>query len=515
MARSIPHLLQETAKRIPENIAVKYRGKRVTYGSLYNEVCRVADYLTRKGLEPGDRAAILIENSPEYISAYYGILSSGGVAVSLNTATRSRDLVNWLEHSGAMWLFADAKHPELQNILAALKDQVRCVLLGVEESDQVSENVSVWQEVISGDLTEPDLSFTEIQDQLATIIYTSGTTGNPKGVMLSHDNLAHNVDSIIEYLKLDQNDSVMNILPFYYSYGNSVLHTHLAVGATLVLENSLLYPHKILEIMQEERVTGFSGVPSTFSILLSRTKIQDYDLSSMRYMTQAGGAMAPASIKQLTDILPEIDFYVMYGQTEATARLSYLPPENLKKKLGSVGKAIPGVTIEIRDKKGNHVEPGTTGQICAKGGNIMMGYWKDSRATSSVIKDSWLMTGDLASCDEDGYIFINGRSSEMIKSGANRISPKEIEEVVIAIEGVEEVAAVGIPDDILGQVIRVVIVLSPGIALEKKKIQSYCRQNLAMYKIPKEVEFVSELPKTASGKIKRFLLVESARMGQA
>lgn len=508
MSLLLPQLLKKNARRTPEHIAVIQNERCVCYSELYSNICAVTSFLNNRGFESGSRVAILLDNSPEYIATYYGILSAGCVAVGLNTATKSRDLINWIRHSEAVCLIADAKHTELGSIIESLDNELLYVFTEDDEETRKYDNVTTWQEV-TGISHNNKLICKASEENLAAIIYTSGTTGNPKGVMLSHGNLADNNSSIVEYLKLRQTDKVMNVLPFYYSYGNSVLHTHLAVGATIILENSLLYPKKILEVIQKEKATGFSGVPSTFSLLLSRTKLNEYDLSSLRYMTQAGGAMAPSSIRRVIETLPDLDFYVMYGQTEATARLSYLPPMELERKMGSVGRAIPGVSLEIRDEGGKKVPPGKQGQICATGSNIMMGYWKDDKTTESVIKDGWLMTGDLAVYDDDGYIYINGRSSEMIKSGANRISPKEIEEVISELEGIEEVAAVGVPDDLLGQIIKVVIVTSPGVSLKKMQIQSYCRENLAIYKIPKIVEFVTELPKTASGKIKRYLLAEA------
>ncbi len=508
MALLLPHLLEENAHRTPGHIAVIQDETNVSYSELYSNVCAVTSFLNDQGFESGSRVAILLENSPEYIAIYYGIQAAGFVAVGLNAAAKTRDLVNWLRHSETVCLFADAKHPELENIIRSVANELLFIIVGDDQEERNPKISTTWQEVIDTSHNK-ELKSKASEERLAAIIYTSGTTGNPKGVMLSHGNLANNNSSIIEYLKLKQTDKVMNVLPFYYSYGNSVLHTHLAVGATIILENSLLYPIKILEVIEKEKATGFSGVPSTFSLLLSRTKLKDYNLSSLRYMTQAGGAMTSDNIRRVIEALPNLDFYVMYGQTEATARLSYLPPQNLEKKMGSVGKAIPGVSLEIRDESGKKVPPGKQGQIYVTGNNIMMGYWKDKEATESVIKNGWLGTGDLATYDEEGYIYISGRSSEMIKSGANRISPKEIEEVISELEGVEEVAAVGVPDELLGQIIKVVIVTSPGVSLKKMQIQSYCRENLANYKIPKIVEFAVELPKTASGKIKRYLLAEA------
>ena len=196
----------------------------------------------------------------------------------------------------------------------------------------------------------------------------------------------------------------------------------------------------------------------------------------------------------------------MYGQTEATARISYLPPENLEKKLGSIGFAIPGVEIEIRDEEGNEVSENENGELFVKGPNIMLGYWKNDSATQQVIQDGWLKTGDLGTYDKDGYIYLSGRMSDMIKVSGHRISPLEIEEVIAQLDDVEEVVAVGVEDEMTGQLIKVVIVLKEGATMDEKNIKAHCRKNIAMYKIPKHIVFADTLPKTASGKVQRYLL---------
>ncbi len=511
MTRTLVHLLRDSVERAPEAEAVVLAGQRTSYGQLWRNVAAVASFLKSHGLQSGDRVAILLKNSAEYVAAYYGILAAGGIAVALNTLAKSRDLANWLNHSGASWLFAEARHPELARTFSLMSSSGRAFprLVSVGEPKEREElSFLPWQQVLAGHAgEEPDLSLLD-DSRTAAIIYTSGTTGSPKGVTLSHGNLSSNVRSIQQYLQLNAADRVLNVLPFYYSYGNSVLHTHLAVGGTLVLENSLLYPHNVLTTLAQERATGFSGVPSTYAILLNRIRLENYDLSSLRYMTQAGGAMAPALIERLRKLVPHVRFFVMYGQTEATARLAWLPPEMLDRKPGSIGIAIPGVRLELRDEQGRPVPVGETGEIWATGENIMQGYWRDPEKTRKVLQDGWLKTGDLAHCDEDGYFYIDGRSADMIKTGANRVSPKEIEEVILELEGVQEVAVVGVPDELLGQVIKAVVVPAPGAQIGLKQIRAHCWKQLAMYKVPKLIEFVSELPKTASGKVKRFLLQE-------
>jgi len=503
MAQTLVHMLQSTVQKVPKADAIIYGTTRISYEQLWTTTLSIAQFLSAQGMQKHERIAILIENSPEYVETYYAAQAAGGIAIGLNTAAKARDLETWIRHSGATWLFANARHPELPALVQACGKDIKIVLIGRNNTIQSEYN---WKTIINNTNNDFDLTRITNSNDAAAIIYTSGTTGNPKGVTLSHKNLVTNIQSILAYLKLTENDRILNVLPFYYTYGNSVLHTHMAVGGSIVLENSMMYPHRILEKIVSENITGFSGVPSTFSLLLGRTSLRDYDLSSLRYMTQAGGPMPPANIKQLLDELPHIQFFVMYGQTEASARLTYLPPTKLFEKLGSVGIPISGVTIEIHNEQDNVVDVGVTGEICAKGDNVMLGYWNDPESTKQVIRNGWLHTGDLAHMDSDGFIYIDGRSSDMIKSGANRISPKEIEEVIAELPEVQEVAVVGVHDDILGQIIKAVIVPRPGDSLESRDVQAYCKKNLADYKVPKFIEFLDEIPKTASGKIKRYQL---------
>ncbi|MEJ2425396.1 MAG: class I adenylate-forming enzyme family protein [Candidatus Thiodiazotropha sp.] len=491
----------------PDAPAVTDSTRQVSYRELLDEVSRVAGYLHDHGLRKGDRVVLLLANSVNYAAVFYGVWAAGGVTVALNTQSKARNILNWVKHSGSRWLFVDARHPERAAVAAQLDADTRIVALN-DQAVSDDEAASRWQTLCNGATDLPNV--TVDPEDLASIIYTSGTTGHPKGVTLSHANLSANVSSIQQYLSLTSQDSILNVLPFYYSYGNSVLHTHLAVGGSLILENNLLYPHRIVERMANERVSGFSGVPSTFALLLGRVNLEEYDLSGLRYLTQAGGAMAPALTDKLVAALPDTRIFIMYGQTEASARLAYLPPEKLIEKRGSIGIAIPDTVIEVRNAQGRVAQAGETGEICASGHNIMQGYWGDPEKTREVLKDGWLHTGDLAHTDADGYLYIDGRSSEMIKSGANRISPKEIEEVIQELEGVMEVAVIGISDEMLGEIIRAYVVPKPGGDLDRMAIQRHCKNNLAIYKIPKEITFIDELPKTASGKIQRFVLQESA-----
>jgi acyl-CoA synthetase (AMP-forming)/AMP-acid ligase II len=303
---------------------------------------------------------------------------------------------------------------------------------------------------------------------------------------------------------------VLNLLPFFYSYGSSVLHTHLAVGATLVIENNLIYPQRTLARLSEERVTGFPGVPSTFALLLQAADFTKYDLKALRYLTQAGGAMPPATIQRLRGALPNARLFIMYGQTEATARLTYLLPERLTDKLGSVGIPVPGVELQIRDDEDRSVAPGVVGEVCVRGSNVMQGYFRDQDATESVLRNGWLHTGDLGHLDAEGYLFLQGRRSDMIKSGAHRISPLDIEDVIATLPEVAEVAVVGVPDDVLGEAIKAVVTLKPGASLDALRVQRHCSEQLPRYKVPRIVQFATSLPRTSSGKVMRYQLAGMA-----
>lgn len=475
-----------TASSCENNTAIIQGEHETSYRQLKAKVLSAAHFLSTRNVQPGDRVCLLMENSADYVALYYAIWVKGAIAVALNTGLMQEDIENLCKHCGGKILVHDAKH------------------------SFNSENISVFN---SCEIAETNLSL-EIQtlpklEDTASIIYTSGTTGHPKGVTLTHRNLASNTDSIIQYLKLTAADRVMCILPFFYSYGNSLLHTHLSTGASLVLENSFMYPQKVLEKMQETQVTGFSGVPSTFTMLLDRSKLRETQIPSLRYVTQAGGGMSASDIEHFTSAWHNVDFIVMYGQTEASARLTYLPANMLTKKMGSAGKAIPDVEIIVRDEQGNRCPAGTQGEITAQGPNIMQGYWNDQAETEKAIQQGWLYTGDLGYQDEDGYVYIIGRNKEMIKTGAHRIAPREIEEKIRELPGVQEVAVAGIPDRILGQVIKAYIVRnteSPN-SLEPREIMRHCKEKLASYKIPKKIEFVSALPKTASGKVQKHLLM--------
>lgn len=492
---SLVDLLLRRVEAAPDKIAIIHRDKQLSYGQLWRAVTQLAYQLEQEGVAPGSRVLLYMDNCAEYVIACYALAYLSAVSVPLNTALKEGQLLELAKHAESTLLLYCGGKKALHEGAVSLKEA------GVRMRD-------LTEFLATTDPREAKRSGYS-PHELSSIVYTSGTTGRPKGVMLSGHNLYSNTLAIVTYLGLTADDRGLCVLPFYYVYGNSVLHTHLAAGATLVLEDNLLYPQQLLERMAQERITGFAGVPSTFRLLLSRCDLQSCRLPQLRYLTQAGGPMAPADIARVMKAWPGIRFYVMYGQTEATARLTYLPPEKLPEKTGSVGIPVPGVSIKIVDEHGAVKGPGEVGEICAAGPGIMMGYWRDPKATQEKMFGEWLRTGDLGYMDSEGYITIVGRSSDQIKTGDHRVAPEEIEQVIVGCHGVEEVAVVGLPDPLLGQIIKACIVPRPGFKLERRDILRYCSERLAAYKLPKVIEMVDALPKTASGKIQRYRLQNS------
>lgn len=497
--------LRSVDRQLSSDAVIAPRGTW-SYEELAKLAGSVASYLESLRLERGDRVGLVLQNSAEYVGIYYGAQLSGRVTVPLNFQEPATVVARLAMHCEARVLFVQRTYRDLEKLQDALKESAIEVVV-VARAPVDKDDRSTWAQIRRNRGTDAQQYVVNTRGgDLAMILYTSGTTGHPKGVMLSQRNLFANTAAILKYLDLSWIDRGFNILPFYYSFGNSVLQTHMTAGGCLVLQDNVAFPRIVLSALQEHRATGFYGVPTTFSLLFGAGNFEDYDFSSLRYVAQAGGPMSIEQTRHLQSLLPGVRIFVMYGQTEATARLTYLPPEMLDTKIGSVGKGIEGVSLRLGYKgttRGSAEEPL---DVYVRGDNIMMGYWKDPVATAAVLRDGWLRTGDLGYLDEDGFLYLAGRSSEMIKTGANRVSPQEIEEVIAGFDEVEDVAAFPVRDATLGQAIAVAIVCRPGSELSAKAVQRRCRAALSPYKVPRYLNFVETLPRTSSGKLKRLSL---------
>ena len=491
----------------PTRVALHQRQRDWTYGELGERASALAAWLLRGGLQRGDRVGLLLPNSAEYVACYFGAQLAGGIAVTLNPNTTARELSQTLVHAAPTVVIASALAHEP---LAAVADQLASLrLLVLGDASQAAgllprgAPVVALEEAWALQPGRPSPPAPALSD-VAQIIYTSGTSGRPKGVTLSHGNLAANCRAIVEYLELTAEDAVFVILPFFYSYGNSLLTTHVAVGARLVLAPDFVFWNRALDLVEAQRATGLAGVPSSFALLLYKSDFAQRRFPHLRYLTCAGGGLAPALAERLRALVPHARLFLMYGQTEATARLSTLMPQDLPRKLGSIGRAIPDVKLSVLDDEGRPLPPGQVGEIVAQGDNVMLGYWNDPEATRSVLRPEGLRTGDLGKADAEGFLYVVGRKSDLIKSGAYRIHPEEIEALLLELPGVAEAAVCGLPDEILGAVPAAFVVPAPRVpALTVAEVLDHAKRNLPRYKQLRHLQFVAALPRTASGKVQR------------
>jgi len=504
----VQHFLENSARERPDSTAVIEATRSITYGALDRLANQFAHTLTNHGVRPGDRVILALENSIDLVAAYFGTLKSGAVAVPLPQGPRSDRLVGAIADCEPKACIIDAATARaLEASMSSPDAPVVLLSRGHAGATRACTNGTVdLSQALAGASDEP-LANSSIDLDLAAIIYTSGSTGTPRGVMLRHSNIVANTRSIVTYLRLSSCDRVMCVLPLYYVYGLSLLHTHVLVGGSVALDNRFVYPNVVLAAMQQLRVTGFAGVPSTFALLLHRSNLAAINLPDLRYVTQAGGAMPPARVLEWLDRGPRSEFFVMYGATEASARLTYLPPSELRRKLGSIGRAIPNTEILIVREDGQMAAAGEIGELVARGANIAPGYWNNPEETAERFGPLGYRTGDLGYADDEGFLYLVGRRGDMIKVGAHRIGASEIEHALHEHPGVSETAVVAAPDEMLGEVPVAFVTLRHGVQLEAESLRAFCATRLASHKVPVRVHFLNDLPKTSgAGKVDKTLL---------
>ncbi len=477
-------------------------GASQTYAELAARARRAGNLLRELSVLPGDKVALYLENSSEYAAFYLGTLGIGAVAVPFHSLLLPPSVAPLIEECEAKVVVTSPRHAHAARQLLTPVRSLRAMVSTAPTPADFPPELAYRQFDPESPADAPLAALVDEGD-LAMVLYTSGTTGRPKGVMLTHRNLLANTRSVLEYLGLSREDSQVAVLPWAYSYGNSVFLTHLAVGARLVIDNRLNYPTSIVQTMEDQSVTGFSGVQSHYALLVYKSDLCRRSLPRFRYATCAGGPFPWPLIETLRASWPALRIFCMYGQTEASARLSYLPPERLDAKRGSIGIPIPGVELSILRPDGCEAAPGEIGEIVARGDNIMAGYLKAPDKTAEVLRAEGLWTGDAASRDEDGFIFIAGRKRDIIKTGGNRVSPLEIEEALLRIDGVLECAVAGVPDRIFGEAVCAAIVARNDFRLSDKDVRHRLRGTLEAFKIPHRIAFLPVLPKTAGGKTDR------------
>jgi len=476
------YLLQNSEDANP--VLIEAGGTR-TYGDLKKAAARIAGELIALEVSPGDRIGILGPNSLFWVASYLAVMKLGLVAVPFSLMLTPDDAARNAHFAGCKVILMDRRQKRIFGTAFPADMPI------MHDSILETDGVHAWPQ------TPVDFD-SGIE---AALMFTSGTTARPKAVCITHGNIQANTDSIIQYLALRNDDCMLVILPFFYCFGTSLLHTHLRAGARLALCNNFTFPESALDLMAREACTGFAGVPSSFQLLLRISTFKSRELPKLRLIQQAGGKLHGVLIEELVAAKPQAKVYVMYGQTEATARLSYLPPADLKLKLGSIGKGIPGVELRVIGEDGKPVKPGAVGEILARGKNISPGYLNDPVASAEKFKDGELHTGDLATVDEDGYIFVVDRKDDFIKSWGYRVSSQEIESCVLRIPEIVSAAAVGVQDLEAGESINVFITVRPGAEITSVSVISHCRSQLAKYMVPSVVTIIKSLPLNSNGKV--------------
>ena len=532
----LQNFLEESVRRFPNKVVLIHKGERLTYKEIDGKANNVASFLKSLGVQRQDRVAIFLDNSIESVVSLFGILKANATFLMLSPTLKTQKLSYILNNCQAKGLIT---HTNKLNVVSSSIGSVSSVRFVIFTGDKNKipvancPNPIFWNEIDSPHASRlapcenSDIEFQppastlhppplNIDLDLATIIYTSGSTGDPKGVMLTHLNMISAATSITTYLENVPEDIIIDVLPLSFDYGLYQVLMAFKFGGTVVLEQSFAYPYEIIKKMVKEKVTGFPGVPTMFAILLQMEDLKKYDLSSLRYITNTAAALPVEHIKRIRDAFPQARLYSMYGLTECK-RVSYLPPEELDQRPGSIGRGMPNEEVWVVDENGYRVGPSVIGELVVRGSNVMRGYWGDPETTDRVLRpgpipgEKVLYTGDLFKMDEEGFLYFVGRKDDMIKTRGERVSPKEVENALYGLEGIAEVAVIPVPDDILGQAIKAYVVRRNGFPLTEKDVLKHCKNELEEFAIPKYIEFKDSLPKTSSGKIDKLSLKQEIK----
>lgn len=503
-------LRTSAAKHGDKPAAVFPGGESIGFATLDAHSDRVAQRLRRLGIGPGDRVAMFHDNSLPALVWFWGILKSGAQNVDVPTLAGRPTIQGILDEARPKAIAIDAKQAAALHAAADEPLRLPQIWLSTDDSrpaaDAREAGLHTLTDIVANEragTSDPGTS----QDDVAMVVYTSGTTGRPNGVMLSHRNFVSNLEGANALMHLTDRDSILVVVPLYYIHGRMQLLLHAMLGGTVYFSAGFQFPQKVLLELIEYGTTGFSGVPYHFKQLLDRSKLAQTPPPALEYVLVTGGALAPADLDKLRAAVPKVGIHLAYGQTEASPRITWIGPEQLERKRGSLGIALPGVTVEILGSDGLPVATGVNGEVVASGPNIMKGYVSgDERALGKVDDKGRLRTGDLGWLDDDGHLFLSGRSSEMIKSAGERIFPQEIESVIARHPRVRDVAVIGLPDPLLGERIVAYVTLHDGPPIELAEFRQHCLKELPFVRVPKSFEVTDELPRTDSGKISRATL---------
>jgi long-chain acyl-CoA synthetase len=525
---SVPELLLDAAAKTPQAPALVFFSRRFTYRQLSEMAARLAQSFKSQGLAPGEPLALLLPNCPQFVAAYHAALRLGAVVVPLNPLLSAKELAQQLSNSGARRLVVlDHLLPKVEEfpglthlIVTSLTDVLPWPLSWLYPLKARRQGLALGFRAAAGRfgwralLAQPPLAEEprpEVED-LAVLLYTGGTTGTPKAAKLTHGNLMANVAQINAWLPQVRfgEERLVGLLPFAHSFGlTACLNWPMSQGAQIIVLPRFEL-NGFIKMLRKFRPTMLPGVPTLFVALINDPRLAKLDLSAL-WAAISGSAPLPVEVRDRFESISGCRMLEGYGLTEA-GPVTHFNPVQGKRPLGSMGMPLPGTLARVMDQETGQRElsPGEVGELAIQGPQVMQGYWQNPQETAAVLRDGWLYTGDLARQDEDGYFYIVERKKDLIISGGYNIYPREVEEVVYQFPGVKEAVAFGVPDAYRGEIVKVVIVPRDGVGLNVQELRDFCGQQLAVYKVPKIIEFRSELPKSLVGKVLRRLLREEA-----
>ena len=478
----------------PKKIALYWGDDEYSYESILARAAKVAGYLQHiMGVKPGDRVGLWLKNCPEFIPALFGILQAGGVVVPINNFLKPSEVNYILKDSGADVLITDSVMAEQLPALLAGRPQLQCV-----QVEQFNTSVTDAPPVVPPDRNEADL---------AVIIYTSGTTGRPKGAMLSHGNLLHNVESCRLVLKTVIEDRMAVLLPMFHSFMLTVgVALPLLTGASIILIRSLHPPRNVLQEVILRQASILPAIPQFFRSMVGA------NLTTPLPLRMCISGAAPLPVQILKEFEEKFHFPLIegYGLSEASPVVTKNPLNGVRK-AGSIGLPIPNVEVSIQNDAGEFLQPLQVGEVCVRGGNVMLGYWNQPEETAKVLRNGWLLTGDIGYRDPDGYYYITDRKKDMLLVNGINVYPREVEEIIYQFPGVKEASVIGVPCPRKGEQPLAFVTASDGMALDEKQLLQFVRSKLADYKVPRRVVFLPALPRNATGKILKTSLRDLAK----
>ncbi|MFZ6673023.1 acyl-CoA ligase (AMP-forming), exosortase A system-associated [Undibacterium sp. Xuan67W] len=517
MSYLVHELIVRTAQRTPQAEALCYQTQRLSYADLAQQIQLVSEALQALDIARHDRVAVFLEKRIENVVTLFAASAASAVFVPVNPLLKAEQVAYILKDCNVKILVTSSER--ISALLPVLKDcpELQTLIVvgkSIPEIKELNCRVLLWQDALTMASERIPQHHQCIDRDMAAILYTSGSTGKPKGVVLSHRNLIAGAESVAEYLQNCASDRILSVLPLSFDYGLSQLTTAFLVGASVVLMNYLM-PRDILNAVAEERITGLAAVPPLW---LQLAQQRWPEKSSLRYITNSGGAMQGATLSKLRQLLPEAKVFLMYGLTEAF-RSTYLAPDQVDIRPDSIGKAIPNAEILVVRPDGSECAPDEAGELVHRGALVSQGYWNDKAktqerfkpisgtATGLVFPEIAVWSGDTVRRDAEGYLYFIGRTDDMIKVSGYRISPTEIEEIISGFQHVNEVAAIGVPHSESGQAIVLVIQPDKLDSIDVQVLRKEMQRHLPGYMLPSHIAVTAEnLPRNPNGKIDRKLL---------